>query len=104
MRLALLDVKDDDLILDLDERLELDSASQGHIVPTSLVHDDDDGGFLFGNLGLAEPSSQVPEGVWRLTSGGSISLVADGLTAVTGATVHHGRIYALEAFTASRRR
>lgn len=73
------------------------SASQGHIVPTSLVRDD--GGFLFGNLGLFEPNSPVPMGVWRLTNRGSISLVAGGLTAVTGVAVHHGRIYALEAFT-----
>jgi hypothetical protein len=73
------------------------SASQGHIVPTSLVRDD--GGFLFANLGLFEPNSPVPTGVWRLTNRGNISLVAGGLTAVTGVAVHDGRIYALEAFT-----
>ena len=73
------------------------TASQGHIVPTSLVRDD--GGFLFGNLGVFEPNSPVPVGVWRLTTRGSLSLVAGGLTAVTGVAVHHGRIYALEAFT-----
>ncbi|MGI9145659.1 MAG: hypothetical protein ACR2IK_03780 [Chloroflexota bacterium] len=41
----------------------------------------------------------MPTGVWRLAPGGSIRLVAGGLTAVTGVAVHHGRIYALEAFT-----
>ncbi len=73
------------------------SASQGHIVPTSLVRDD--GGFLLGNLGQFVPNDPVPVGVWRVTDGGRISLVASGLTAVTGVAVHHGRIYALEAFT-----
>jgi hypothetical protein len=73
------------------------SASQGHIVPTGLVRQD--GGFLLGNLGQFVPNSPVPVGVWRVTNGGSISLVADGLTAVTGVAAHHGHIYALEAFT-----
>ena len=73
------------------------SASQGHIVPTSLVRAD--GGFLFSNLGLFEPNSPVATGVWRLTNAGNVSLVAGRLTAVTGVAVNHGRIYALEAFT-----
>ncbi|MBV9356470.1 MAG: ScyD/ScyE family protein, partial [Chloroflexi bacterium] len=73
------------------------SASQGHIVPTSLARED--GGFLLGNLGQFVPNDPVPVGVWRVTDGGRINLVAAGLTAVTGVAVHHGRIYALEAFT-----
>jgi hypothetical protein len=73
------------------------SASQGHIVPTSLVRYH--GGFLLGNLGQFVPSSPVPVGVRRVARDGSISLVAAGLTGVTGVAVHHGRIYALEAFT-----
>jgi len=72
------------------------SATQGHIVPTALAHAD--GGFLFGNLGQFVPSGP-PIGVRRVARDGSISLVADSLTAVTGLAVHHGRIYALEAFT-----
>jgi hypothetical protein len=66
-------------------------------VPASPVRND--GRFVFGNVGLFEPNSPVPMGVWRLTNRGGISLVAGGLTAVTGVAVHHGRIYALEAFT-----
>jgi hypothetical protein len=66
-------------------------------VPTALVHHN--GGVLLANLGLFEPNSPVPTGVPRVSNGGSISLVADGLTAVTGVAVHNGRIYALEAFT-----
>jgi hypothetical protein len=73
------------------------SATQGHIVPTSLVRYR--GGFLFANLGLFEPNSPVATGVRRVSNHGSISLVADGLTAVTGVAVHNGHIYALEAFT-----
>src|SRR6185437_12305496 len=61
------------------------SASQGHIVPTSLVRAD--GGFLFANLGLFEPNSPVPTGVRRMSNRGSVSPVAGGLTAVTGVAV-----------------
>ncbi len=67
------------------------------IAALSLVRDR--GGFLFSNLGLFEPNSPVETGVWRVSNGGSVSPVAGGLTAVTGVAVHHGRIYALEAFT-----
>jgi hypothetical protein len=73
------------------------SASQGHIVPTSLVRFE--GGFLLGNLGQFVPNDPVPVGVRRLARGGAISPVASGLTAVTGVAAEHGQIYALEAFT-----
>ena len=73
------------------------SATQGHIVPTSLVRHD--GGFLLGNLGQFAPGVPVPVGVRQVTSGGSIRPVPTGLTAVTGLAVNRGQIYALEAFT-----
>ena len=73
------------------------SASQGHIVPTSLTAFY--GQFLFGNLNTLAPSSQGHAGIYLLTRWGQIVQIASGLTAVTGVAVHHGRIYALEAFT-----
>jgi hypothetical protein len=66
-------------------------------VPTVLVRHQ--GGFLLANLGIFDPNSTVPTGVRRVAADGSISLVAGGLTGVTGVAVHDGRIYALEAFT-----
>ena len=58
------------------------SATQGHIVPTSLVQYD--GGFLLGNLGVFEPDSSVPVGVRRVSRRGDIDLVAAGLTRWSG--------------------
>ncbi len=73
------------------------SATQGHIVPTSLTSFY--GQFLFGNLYLFAPGAQGHAGIYVLTKLGQIVQIASGLTAVTGVVVHHGRIYALEAFT-----
>ena len=73
------------------------SATQGHIVPTSLTSFY--GQFLFGNLYLFAPGAQGHAGIYVLNKSGQIVQIASGLTAVTGVVVHHGRIYALEAFT-----
>ncbi|HKE35916.1 MAG TPA: ScyD/ScyE family protein [Candidatus Baltobacteraceae bacterium] len=72
------------------------SASQGHIVPTSIAHD---GQFILGNLNTFDPGSQGNAKVFRLTMQGQLTEIASGLTAVTGVVVHQGQIYALEAFT-----
>jgi hypothetical protein len=73
------------------------SATQGHIVPTSIASFF--GQFLFGNLGLFAPGAQGHAGIFLLTRWGQVVQIASGLTAVTGVAVHHGRIYALESFT-----
>ena len=73
------------------------SATQGHIVPTSLTSFY--GQFLFGNLYTFDPGSQGKAGIYLLTRWGQVLQIASGLTAVTGVAVHHGRIYALESFT-----
>jgi hypothetical protein len=73
------------------------SATQGHIVPTSITSFY--GQFLFGNLNTFAPSSPGHAGIYLLTKLGQVVQIASGLTAVTGVVVHNGRIYALESFT-----
>jgi hypothetical protein len=73
------------------------SATQGHIVPTSITSFY--GQFLFGNLNTFVPTSPGNAGIYLLTKRGQIVQIASGLTAVTGVAVHNGRIYALESFT-----
>ena len=72
------------------------SATQGHIVPTAIAFN---GQFVLANLNTFDPGSQGNAKVFRLTMQGKLTEIASGLTAVTGVAVHHGRIYALEAFT-----
>jgi hypothetical protein len=73
------------------------SATQGHIVPTSLAPVF--GQFVLGNLNTFVPGSQGNAKVFLLTRWGQLFQIASGLTAVTGVAVHEGRIYALESFT-----
>jgi hypothetical protein len=76
------------------------SATQGHVVPTSIaVHGDS---FFLGNLGEFEPGSEGKAGVFRLDRhSGEIESFTAGLTAVTGVAWHRGHVFALEAFTGS---
>lgn len=73
------------------------SASQGHVVPTSITFADR--AFYLGNLGVFAPGAQGHVGVDRLSRSGRLTVLASGLTAVTGVAVHDDHIYALEAFT-----
>lgn len=73
------------------------SATQGHIVPTSIAFTR--GHFILGNLNTFDPGSQGNARLFRLTMQGVLTQLATGLTAVTGVAVHAGHIYALEAFT-----
>jgi hypothetical protein len=74
------------------------SATKGHAVPTSITFNDRT--FYLGNLGLFDPGAEGHANVYRLNrSGNPPTVVASGLTAVTGVAVHDGHIYALEAFT-----
>jgi hypothetical protein len=73
------------------------SASQGHIVPTTIASFY--GQFLLANLNTFAPGSQGHAKIFLLTKWGALVEIASGLTAVTGVAVHNGRIYALESFT-----
>jgi hypothetical protein len=83
------------------------SATQGHIVPTSLAlipytcssNNISNCQFVLGNLNTFDPGSQRHARVFRLNMQGQLKEITSGLTAVTGVAVHRGRIYALEAFT-----
>jgi hypothetical protein len=70
------------------------SASQGHVVPTSIVFNN--GNFYLGNLGTF-PTVQGSETVWKLTPSGQLSPFATGFTTILGlAFDHHNRLYVLE--------
>jgi hypothetical protein len=73
------------------------SASQGHVVPTGMARHHRD--FFVGNLStfpIVDGSSHI----YRITTGGQIRVVADGLTTVLGVAFDEdGRLYALENTT-----
>jgi hypothetical protein len=72
------------------------SATQGHIVPTSIVFND--GTFQVGNLNLfpIQPgSSQVLD----ISRKGEILGSAGGFTTIVGLAYHHDQLYALELST-----
>jgi hypothetical protein len=73
------------------------SATQGHVVPTSLSVN---GNFYFGNLGNF-PVAPGKEKIWKLDPSGHLSVVATGLTTVLGTACRCGRLYALESVTAA---
>ena len=72
------------------------SASQGHIVPTSITYK---GNFFFGNLGIfpVDPGSQQ---IMKLTPSGELKTWTTGLTTVLGLVFDgRDRLYALESMT-----
>lgn len=74
------------------------SATQGHVVPTTVIVGPD-GNFYVGNLSVA-PYADGSANIYKITPGGQISIFAHGLTAVLGlAFDSRGRLYALEAST-----
>lgn len=73
------------------------SASQGHIVPTSVAYNA--GSFYVGNLGVfpIKPGSQM---VLQITPTGAVTVAARGLTTVLGVAFDRfGQMYALETAT-----
>jgi hypothetical protein len=73
------------------------SASQGHIVPTTIAYH---GNFFFGNLGTF-PIVPGTEKVFKLTPSGQLKEWATGFSTVLGlAFDHDGRLYVLESMTA----
>ena len=74
------------------------SASQGHVVPTALVHHH--GAIYIANLGLFDPSDRAgDEHVWRLTGHGTLRVHATGVEKVLGLAFRGGQLYALEMST-----
>jgi hypothetical protein len=72
------------------------SASQGHVVPTSLAYH---GNFYVGNLGTF-PVTPGTQNIYKVTPSGQIKVAASGLTAVVGVAFDHdGTMYALETDT-----
>jgi hypothetical protein len=74
------------------------SASEGHIVPTSVVMHDGD--FYFGNLGLF-PITPGSSNVYRLNPrSGKITIFASGFTTIEGIDFDKkGDLYVLESMT-----
>lgn len=73
------------------------SASQGHIVPTTVAFRE--GNFFVGNL---HPFPVVPgsSSIYRITPGGQVEVVLTGFTTVLGITFDEGgRLYVLENST-----
>jgi hypothetical protein len=70
------------------------SASQGHVVPTALIHH---GVFFVSNLGVF-PQDAGSSKVWAVTPSGRIRVVATGFNLVLGlAFDRRDRLYVLEA-------
>jgi hypothetical protein len=67
------------------------SAKYGHLVPTALAYD---GNFYVGTLGTFEDGFLGK--VIKVTPGGQMQTVVDGLTSITGLVVSGGSIYILE--------
>jgi hypothetical protein len=73
------------------------SASQGHIVPTVVA--ERRGTLYLSHLGIF-PSIPGTQKIFRLSPSGTLSVVAEGFTAVLGLDFdHRGRLYVLETTT-----
>ncbi len=73
------------------------SASQGHVVPTALVHR---GATYIANLGLFEATDQAgDEKVWKLTDHRTLKVRATGVEKVLGLAFRGDKLYALEMST-----
>ena len=70
------------------------SASQGHVVPTSIAYR---GAFFVSNLGTFDPDQLNTQSVFEITQTGNLRVVATGLSKVLGLTFdERGRLYVLE--------
>jgi sugar lactone lactonase YvrE len=73
------------------------SATQGHIVPTSVAYNA--GNFFVGNLGTF-PITPGSEKILQITPSGTVTVAATGLTTVVGVAFDRfGQMYALETAT-----
>jgi hypothetical protein len=72
------------------------SKSQGHIVPTAIVHRNR-GPFYVSNLGTFDPDQLNKQVIMRISENGQFRIVQRGLSKVLGLAIDaHGRLYALE--------
>ena len=70
------------------------SASQGHVVPTSIVYR---GSFFVSNLGTFDPDQLNTQSIFRITPSGQLRIVATGFSKVLGLELdEQGRLYVLE--------
>lgn len=70
------------------------SASQGHVVPTSVAYR---GNFFVSNLGTFDPDQLNTQSIFEITEAGHLRVVATGLSKVLGlAFDEHGRLFVLE--------
>jgi len=73
------------------------SASQGHVVPTAIVHHR---GTFIANLGVFDPTDGAgDEHVWQLTRNDTLKVRATGVEKVLGLAFRGGQLYALEMST-----
>ncbi|MGN6176036.1 MAG: hypothetical protein ACTHPS_24275 [Streptosporangiaceae bacterium] len=78
------------------------SASQGHVVPTALVHR---GAAYIANVGLFGASDQAgDEKVWKLTDHRTLRVRATGVEKVLGLAFRSDKLYALEMSTSAAAR
>lgn len=71
------------------------SASQGHVVPTSIAYH---GNFYVSNLGTFDGDQLNTQSIFKITPSGQLKTVATGLSKVLGMTFDgRGRLYVLEA-------
>ncbi|MDQ2734306.1 MAG: ScyD/ScyE family protein [Pseudomonadota bacterium] len=72
------------------------SASQGHVVPTSIAHRGND--FYVSNLGTFDPDQLNTQSIFEISPSGHLRVLATGLSKVLGlAFDERGRLYVLEA-------
>ena len=72
------------------------SASQGHVVPTAIVHRGNN--FYVSNLGTFDPDQLNTQSIFEISPSGHLRVLATGLSKVLGlAFDEHGRLYVLEA-------
>jgi hypothetical protein len=69
------------------------SASQGHVVPTSVAYH---GNFYVSNLGTFEPDQLNDQKIFKVTPSGQLQIVATGLSKVLGLVVDGPTLYVLE--------
>ena len=70
------------------------SASQGHVVPTSIAYH---GVFYVSNLGAFNPDQLNTQSIFHITPSGQLRVVATGFSKVLGLQFdERGRLYVLE--------
>jgi hypothetical protein len=71
------------------------SASQGHVVPTSIAYRR--GSFFVSNLGTFDPDQLNTQSIFEITPSGHLRVVATGFSKVLGLELdERGRLYVLE--------